>query len=149
MVRTRAMVDAPARAKLVISQLEFLRSLNSEAMMGCVAKRMEPSALPTKMPIFLVSTSRLVAFRGGRGRTDEQHQDDANNLASPNPLLDFPAAPTLFIFCPDLGNRAIDAVPERSFRRHFVDGDICMAPVRSVGFDKERRLLGRLGAWRL
>ena len=41
---------APARLKLVMSQLELVSWLNCEAMTECVAKRMDPSALPTTMP---------------------------------------------------------------------------------------------------
>lgn len=48
--RTIVCVAAPARAKLVINQVELVRLLNSEAIRGCVAIRMEPSAWATKIP---------------------------------------------------------------------------------------------------
>lgn len=40
---TRVWVAAPANAKLVMSQLELLKASNSDAMVECVARRMEPS----------------------------------------------------------------------------------------------------------
>ena len=46
-------VEALASAKLVSSQLESSRALNSEAMTGCVAMRREPSALEMKPPVLV------------------------------------------------------------------------------------------------
>jgi len=40
---TRVWVAAPANAKLVMSQLELLKASNSDAIVECVARSMEPS----------------------------------------------------------------------------------------------------------
>jgi hypothetical protein len=44
-------VAAEANAKLVSSQLESSKALNSDAMTGCVASKMEPSAFDIKAPM--------------------------------------------------------------------------------------------------
>jgi len=47
---TSGCVTAPARAKPVINQVELPRSLNSDAIRGCVAITIEPSISATRMP---------------------------------------------------------------------------------------------------
>jgi hypothetical protein len=59
-IPTKVCVDAPARAKLMTSQLELPMSLNSDAMTGCVARSSEPSAFETKIP--MRSTTMMCAI---------------------------------------------------------------------------------------
>lgn len=63
--RTRACVVAPASMKLMKSQLESPRSLNSEAITGWVAKTSDESALEVKTP----TVSQINLFRNAMSQT--------------------------------------------------------------------------------
>lgn len=60
-LRTKVCVAAPANAKDTKSQLEFSRSSNSEAIVGCVAITKEPSAFAVKVPTSRIDTILITA----------------------------------------------------------------------------------------